>query len=231
MSGPAAQLTFELPHRPALDRADLLVSACNEIAVAWLDRWPDWPSPALCIHGPPACGKSHLAAAWSARSGAELVTAEALGGRSPAERAAAGPVAIDRADDSVDERYLLHLLNSVRETGATVVMTASAPPARWPVGLPDLASRLRAMPAVAVGRPDEALLAAVMAKQFSDRQVRVAPQVISFLVQRLERSFVAARQAVERLDQLALVQGSAITLAMARNLINELQDVEQAGGG
>ena len=71
-------------------------------------------------------------------------------------------------------------------------ISARRPPARWPIALPDLASRLRAAPAAAIGPPDDALLAAVLVKHFADRQVRVAPGVIGFAVRRMERSFAAA---------------------------------------
>ncbi|KJS39278.1 MAG: DNA replication protein, partial [Rhodospirillaceae bacterium BRH_c57] len=67
-------MPLPLGHRSALGREDFLVAPGNEEAVAWLDRWPDWPSPALLLHGPPGCGKSHLAQVFAATSGARVIT-------------------------------------------------------------------------------------------------------------------------------------------------------------
>lgn len=71
----AGQLTFDLGHRPALGREDFMVGPGNRDAVAWVDCWPDWPGPAVVIHGPPGCGKTHLASVWRARTDARVLAA------------------------------------------------------------------------------------------------------------------------------------------------------------
>ena len=111
---------------------------------------------------------------------------------------------------------LLHLYNCCGEAGASLLVVAREAPARWPIALPDLASRLRAAPSVAIALPDDALLGAVLVKHFADRQVRVAPGVIAFLVRRMERSFAAAGALAARLDRLALSAGRPISIALAR---------------
>ena len=75
---PPAQLVLDLGHRPALGRADFLVSQCNAEAVAWVDRWPDWPAPGLVIWGRAASGKSHLGQVWQARIAAPMISAAEL---------------------------------------------------------------------------------------------------------------------------------------------------------
>lgn len=201
------QLPLPLPHRAALGRADFLVAPCNADAVAWLDRWPDWPSGGLVVHGPAGCGKSHLGEVWRARAGADGLL-------------------VDDADQAADERALLHRLNFARESGATVLLLARTPPARWPLALPDLRSRLLALPAVAVGLPDDALLAAVLVKQLADRQAAAGEDVIGFLLSRMERSFAAAGRLVEALDRAALAEKRPITLALARRALERFADSE-----
>ena len=142
------QRTFDWGVRPALGREDFLVAPCNEAAVAWLDRWPDWPGPALVIHGPPGSGKSHLAEVWRRRSGAEIVPAARLAEAEP-DGGGAPALVIDGLGGPLDERALLHTYNAIAERDGHLLLTASAPPARWPLALPDLASRLRLAPAVA----------------------------------------------------------------------------------
>ena len=217
------QLAIDLPHRPALGRADFLVSGCNEAALAWIDRWPDWPARALVLHGPARCGKSHLAELWRERSGGVQVTGDALGPLAPDEIARGGAVAVDDAERA-PERALLHLYNCCVEFDASLLIVAAEAPGSWPLALPDLASRLRAAPSVAIASPDEALLGAVLVKHFADRQLRVAPGVIGFLVRRMERSFAAAAALADRLDRLALSAGRPVSIALARRVLAEVTD-------
>jgi len=217
------QLAIDLPHRPALGRADFLVSDCNAAALQWIERWPDWPAPALVLHGPAGSGKSHLAELWRERSGGVMVAGEDLPGADPNELASRRAVALDDAARA-PERGLLHLYNCCSEAGARLLVVAREAPASWPIALPDLASRLRAAPSVAIAAPDDRLLAAVLVKLFADRQVQVTPEVIGFLLRRMERSFAAAGALTERLDRLALGAGRPITVALARRVLAEAQN-------
>lgn len=217
------QLAIDLPYRPALGRADFLASGCNADAIGWVERWPDWPAPALVLHGPPQSGKSHLARLWCARNGARLITGDLLLGCEPRDLAADRAVAVDDAERAAEEA-LLHLYNCCAETGASLLIVAREAPARWPIVLPDLASRLRAAPAAAIAAPDDALLAALLVKHFADRQVRVAPGVIEFAVRRMERSFAAAAALAAALDRAALGAGRPINIAIARRVLAETGD-------
>ncbi len=217
------QLAIDLPHRPAFGRADFLVSECNAAALGWIERWPQWPGRVLVLHGPAGSGKSHLAHFWRERSGGVLIAGEELSRSKPNELASRRAVALDEAERA-PERTLLHLYNCVIEAGASLLVIAREAPASWPIALPDLASRLRAAASAAIGPPDDTLLAAVLVKHFADRQVRVAPGVIGFLVRRMERSFAASGALAARLDRLALGAGRPITIALARRVLAEAGD-------
>ena len=207
MSAPG-QLPLPLPHRPALGREDFLVAPCNADAVAWLDRWPDWPSAGLVLYGPAGCGKSHLGSVWRARAGARDLLLD------------------DAEGTAADEPALLHRLNFAREQGGSVLLLGRAPPSRWTLALADLRSRLLALPAVAVGPPDDALLAAVLAKLLADRRAPFAADVLGYLVARMERSFAAAGRLAEALDRAALAAKRPITAALARQVLEGLGDGE-----
>lgn len=218
------QLAIDLPPHPAFGRADFLVSSCNADAFGLIERWPDWPARSLVLYGPSGSGKSHLARLWCERSAALLVSGDELSGAAPDRLAAVGAVAIDDADRA-DERILLHLCNCITEAGAGLLLTGNRPLGAWTVVLPDLASRLRAMPAVGIAPPDDALLAAVLIKHFADRQLAVRPDVVSYLVPRMERSFAAAAALAARLDRSTLGTGRAAGRAAARQAL-----AEEAGG-
>ena len=214
------QLILDLGHRPALGERDFLVAPCNQAAVQWLDCWPDWPAPALAIHGPAGCGKTHLARVFAARSRAPILEAERVTTASvPARLGEARACVVDDADRA-DAEPLLHLYNLIAERGGHLLLTAREPPARWPGLLPDLRSRLAAAPAVGVSAPDDALLAALLVKLFADRQLAVGEEVVLFLVRQMERSFDAARRLVADLDAAALRDRRSITIPLARSLLS-----------
>lgn len=226
------QLTIGFPRHTALGRADFLVSPGNEAAVAWLDRWPDWPAGTLVLHGPPGCGKTHLVHLWCERTGSTAIAGDRLDAGNLAALIEAGPpgIAVDDADGA-DEHALLHLYNCCRERQLGLLVTAGQPPGNWTIGLGDLRSRLRAAIAVGIAPPDDALLGAVLVKHFADCQLRVTPEVIAYLVSRLERSFAAAADIAARLDAAALAGGRAVTVPLARRVLAESQPSSPSEAG
>jgi chromosomal replication initiation ATPase DnaA len=221
------QLPLDLGFRTALGRADFLIAPCNAVAVAWLDRWPEWPGTALALWGPEGSGKTHLVEVWRARSGAAKIEPVALtSARLPQLLGAARAAAIDDAAGT-DEEALLHLFNLLAERQGHLLLAAREPPARWPLRLADLRSRLLASPAVAVEAPDDALLAGVLVKLFGDRQLRIGEDVIGYLLPRIERSFAAAQDIVAALDRAALAGQRAVSVKLAREILNRDQNPDR----
>ena len=217
------QQVFDFEARPSLGGEDFLVSESNTEAIAWLDKWPDWPGPALTIYGPAGCGKSHIANVQLARSSAVLVTPALIADAGlPDVLERAHHCVVDDADQRFDEEDLLHLYNGVSAKGGTLLLTVTEPPNRWDISLKDLESRLKAAPAVEIRQPVDALLEAVLAKQFSDRQLLVDQEVISYVTKRMERSLSAARSIVEGADKLSLAKGQRVTLPLIRDVLAEL---------
>ncbi len=206
--------------------ADFLVAPCNQDAVAWVDRWPDWPSPALILYGPRGAGKSHLARVWCARCSAILTDGGSFVNLLPDRLGEANTVVIDPLDIPFDEEALLHLYNVLAERNGQLMIVTGSAPSRWEIGLNDLRSRLLACPAVGIGSPDDGLIGAVMVKQFADRQLRVDPEVLTFLLARMERSFAAASGLVAALDQAALAEKRRITVPLARRVLESLDQGE-----
>ena len=213
------QLALALDHAANLTRDDFLPGPSNENALAMIDRWPDWPARMLALTGPEGSGKSHLASIWAAQSGARFMAARALAIDTLPEALATGALVLeDCTPGDLDERALFHLLNLVREDQAWLLMTARAAPVSWTVALPDLASRLRAMPVATLEMPEDALLRAVIVKLFADRQLAVDEALVAYLVPRIGRSFAAARGAVETLDREALQRGRPVNRTLAAEL-------------
>jgi chromosomal replication initiation ATPase DnaA len=214
------QLAFALPHAESLSRDNFLEGPANEAGLTLVDSWPDWPNRIMLLVGPEGSGKSHLAAIWAEEAGARSTTAHALTAAAVPGALATGALVVeDLKSSDVDERALFHLMNLAREDEAYVLITARAPPSALVVELRDLRSRLRAVPVVSLLPPDDALFRALIVKFCADRQMAVDEAVVSYLTTRIERSFAAARRAVELLDTEALRLGRPVTRALAADLL------------
>lgn len=220
MNAPA-QLTLDLGHRVALGRDDFLVAPSNADAVGWIDRWPDWPGPCLVLHGPEGSGKTHLAHVWRANTDAVEVAGKTVNASVALAQIASGGrcVVVDGGEEVEDDRALLHLFNAVREGGGHLLLTARRPPSRWEGRLPDLMSRLRSATTVALAPPDDTLMAALLIKQFRDRQMPVDAEIVPYLLSRIERSSAAARRIVADIDRTALSQKRKVSLTLVKEML------------
>ena len=215
------QLGLPFAHQPDFSAVDFLAAPANAAARIWLEDSRTWPSGRLALFGEADVGKTHLLQLWARRRQAIRVQGPALAGLMTMIEEDPGHVgvAIDDADLIVDETALLHTLNACAEASVPVLLAGRAPPARWKVRLPDLASRLRALTAVEVEPPDDELLRALLAKLLADRQLAVAPLVQAFLLTRLPRTAAALVETTCRLDRLALATGGRITLRLAAHVL------------
>lgn len=217
----ATQLALDLGHRPAFGREDFLVAPGNQDAVEWIDRWPDWPGHALALFGPAGCGKSHLAQVFALRAHAVAIAAPDLTTDAVGALLGKYKAFLLEEGDACDERALFHLFNGVRESKGALLLTGREPPARWPTELPDLKSRLSSIPAVPIAPPDDAMMEAVLVKLFSDRQLGVAPDVIAYVLRRIDRSFASARRLVATADKESLAGKRPITIPLMKTIIGE----------
>jgi chromosomal replication initiation ATPase DnaA len=216
------QLAFALPHTESLTRDNFLEGPANAAGIALVDAWPEWPNRIMLLVGPEGSGKSHLATIWAEQAGARSTTARALDPASVPGTLATGALVVeDLKPAEVDERALFHLINLAREDEAYVLITARVPPAALQIELRDLRSRLRAVPVVSLLSPDDQLFRALIVKFCADRQLAVDEAVVSYLATRIERSYAAARQAVELLDGEALRLGRPVTRALAAELLRD----------
>jgi chromosomal replication initiation ATPase DnaA len=214
------QLAFALPHAESLSRDNFLEGPANAAGLALVDSWPDWPNRVMLLVGPEGSGKSHLAAIWAEEAGARATSAQALTAAAVPGALATGALVVeDLKPSEFDERGLFHLLNLAREDEAFVLITARVAPSALPIELRDLRSRLRAAPTVSLLPPDDQLFRALIVKFCADRQLSVDEAVVSFVATRIERSFAAARQAIELLDTEALRLGRPVTRALAAELL------------
>ena len=220
------QLSFDLPAKPALGRDDFFVAPSNAMAVAMLDTNFSWPSGKLVLSGPRGAGKTHLVHVWASQSGARIICATGLT-KDLVPELASGPVAVedvpDIARDPQAQEALFHLHNMVLANGHALMLTGQPAPNLWALPLADLQSRVQAATHVALEAPDDALLAVVLAKLFNDRQIMPKPDVIPYLVAHMDRSFEAAAQIVEQMDEISLSESHTLSRPLAIRLLAQNQ--------
>ena len=220
------QLTFDLPSLTSHDRGDFFVSQSNEMAVRFIEDWEAWPSKKLILFGPKSAGKTHLAHVWKKMSGARVVSAKSL--KYPEEASRTNLLVEDVheiAGLQKSEAALLHTHNLLNEKGYYLLMTGLNSPRQWGIQLQDLASRIEGASHGALCEPDDLLFSSLLAKQFADRQLFPTPNVLQYIVFRLERSHEATRRFVELADKASMRERHAITRAFAKRILAQLEEV------
>ncbi|HEX3917121.1 MAG TPA: chromosomal replication initiator DnaA [Caulobacteraceae bacterium] len=178
-----------------------------------LDAWPSWHGGCLALVGPEGSGKTHLALDWAAKA-----KAATLGpGCKDLSEAQGRPVLMEDADKA-DPEVLFHLIN-MAGAGGGLLLTSRSHPRSWAADLPDLRSRLNALPVAQIGEPDDIVLEGVLRKFFRERNIRPAEDVYPYLMWRIERSVRVAREIVARLDEAANAEEREITRTLARQIL------------
>ena len=206
------QLVLQLPLRAALGRDDFLVGESNAAAVKLIDDWPNWPSHVTCLVGADGSGKSHLVSVWQMKASARVVSLHDINVEKIPTLLETGALCLEHHQGHIfDEHAVFHAFNIARQSNGYILFTSRLAPSAWQVKLPDLASRLKAVPVVDIAPPDDAILRGVLVKLFSDRQINVDEPLVDYMLSRMPRSLAAARQLVAEIDRLAMVEKAEIT--------------------
>ncbi len=179
------------------DERDFIISDANRIAVRHLEHWSLWPVMASVLTGPRKSGRSLLGRIFAVKTGGRFV---------------------DNADVQ-DEERLFHAWNAAQADRKPLLLAADLPPAKWRIKLPDLRSRLLASPHVAIEEPDMVLMAGLIEKLIQARGLAIKPEVIRYVVPRIERSYIGIGRIVDAIDEAALARRKAINMAVAREAL------------
>ncbi|MFP5454254.1 DnaA ATPase domain-containing protein [Rhizorhabdus sp.] len=188
-------LPFQWPAEA--NERDFIVGDANRTAVRHLEHWSLWPVMASVLTGPRKSGRSLLGRIFAAKTGGRFV---------------------DNAETQ-DEERLFHAWNAAQADRKPLLLAADEPPARWKIKLPDLRSRLLASQHVAIEEPDSQLMTALVEKLINSRGLEARPEVVRYVVPRIERSYVALGRLVDALDEAALARRRPITLAVAKEAL------------
>lgn len=220
----ARQLRLRLDRPAVYSRDEFVAGPSNATAAAAVDAWPAWIGGALAVVGPEGSGKSHLAHAWAMR--AQAVVLDRADADVPATAGRA--VLIEDVDRGVPDEALFHLINMAARDGHGLLLTARKAPTLWPTQLPDLRSRLNALPVVEIEAPDDTVLEGVLRRFFRARNIRPPEEVYPYLLRRMSRSIPDAAEIVRRLDEAGDTELKPVTRVLARQILEGEADADAA---
>lgn len=198
------QIPLSFPVNESMKSDDFMPLTSNQEALDMINRFPDWPYPVLIVYGEKGCGKTHILNMWQEKSsnlGYALDDANKIFGSKELEE------------------KLFHDFNQAKENGTFILMTMERPVSQYNIGLPDLASRLRAAPQIEIKSPDDVALQSVLIKLFHDRQLKIEPGVVSYIIPRIERSFASVRSLVSKIDQHSMSKKRSVTVPLVREIL------------
>jgi chromosomal replication initiation ATPase DnaA len=201
-----SQIALKFKFEEDYSSHNFVESICNEEALRWIKLWPEWSSHCIIIYGPESCGKTHIASVWK-----ELTI-----------NLDKECVLIEDIDENINEKELFHLYNDIKNNAGSLLLTSKLHPSKLELQLPDLRSRLKSCPAIAINPPDDMILTMLMTKLFADRQLKISKNVLEYVLARLERSFKAAAGFVNQIDSLSLIKKRNITIPLAKEVLEKL---------
>lgn len=201
-----SQIALPLDWPEGSEERDFIVTPANEAVVRHFAHWSVWPVMATILTGPRKSGRSLLGRIIAGRTGGELVD--------PAEK--------------TDEEAIFHAWNRAQERRRPLIIVANAPPPLWEIALPDLRSRMMATPVVTMPEPDEPLAAALVEKLCHQRGLACPPELVRYVVPRIERSFLGIHRVIDALDELALQRRQALTVPLARRALMMLGVIDES---
>ena len=179
------------------NEAPLVVGTSNADAIRYLRHVATWPVRTAVLTGPRGSGRSLIGRLFAAETGGRVIDGH----------------------DSASEEEIFHAWNAAQSSNTPLLIIADAPPADWNIALPDLASRLRAVPVLTIDEPDDCLARDLIEALFAQRGMALAPEVASYIVPRMERSYAMIHRVVAALDAASLEQGRRVGIRLTRETL------------
>jgi len=216
------QLTIEMPKRSALGREDFMVNECNHEAIQFIDTFYQGKMKSGVLIGPKGSGKSHLVNVFCKNFEKERWLISQKGDKNIYKIFQENNMIIiediDLISSVVEEEYLFHSINLSKELNKVLLLTSGVNLSDISIKTPDLRSRLDSIQSVKILEPNDDLMNALILKLFHDRQILIKPNIISYLMQRIERSYLGISSIVDLIDNVSLSKHKSIS----KNLIKEL---------
>ena len=213
------QLILKFPEHRAYKKEDFYVSPSNQEAYDFINIWPKWIKRIVNICGPAGSGKSHLASILKTKTKCLEVFPNELNENIFSEFKTKEALIIENFDDKISEELLFSIWNVVLQDNKYFLINSTKPISSYKFKIPDLISRIRSSLIIGIKLPSDDLISAIIAKNFSDKQIMVEEKHIDYIIKRIDRSYEKISQFILTLDGYSLKKGSPFGLKLIKEVL------------
>ncbi len=213
------QLILKFPAGNAYKKEDFYVSPSNEEAYNFINSWPKWVKRIVNIYGPSGSGKSHLASILKNKTTCLQVFSNELSEKCFLKFKTKEALIIENLNEKVSQNLLYSIWNTALHDNKYVLITSKKPITSYSFNLPDLKSRIESSLIIGINLPSDDLISVIIAKNFSDRQIKVEKKHIDYIIKRIDRSYEKISQLILTLDRYSLKKGSPFGLKMIKEVL------------
>ena len=213
------QLILKFPSHQAYKKEDFYVSPSNQEAYDLIECWPKWIKRTVNIFGPPGSGKSHLVSILKNKTSSLQVESYNLKEDCFLKFKTKEALIIENVDEKVSERLLFSLCNTALQDNKYLLITSKKPINLFQFKLKDLLSRVKSSLVIGINLPSDDLITVILAKNFSDKQIKIEKKHIDYIIKRIDRSYEKISQFILTLDKYSLKKGSPFALKMIKEVL------------
>jgi chromosomal replication initiation ATPase DnaA len=215
------QLIFKFPFKTNYFQEDFYVSENNFEAYKLIENWPKWPSRFINIFGPSGCGKTHLANILNKKISSFFIKSSELNNKNISNVKVKECLIIDEYTNNIEEKLFYSILNQSYLSNQYIILNSLKPVQSFEVNLNDLKSRLSSFVNIGIDLPTDELIKVIISKNFSDKQVRIEPKLLEYIIKNIDRSYEAIFDLTNKLDDFSLSAGKSININLIKRALNK----------
>ena len=213
------QLILKFPSNKSFLKEDFYVSQSNQEAYDFIDSWPKWIKRIVNIFGPTGSGKTHIASILKNKTSFLEVKSDSLSDEIFLKFKTKELLIIENLDKKISESLLFSLWNSALQDNKYILITSNESINTYKFKSPDLSSRVKSCVNIGIKLPTDDLISVVLAKNFSDRQIKVEKKHIDYIIKRIDRSYEKISQFILTLDKYSLKKGTPFSLKLIKEVL------------
>ena len=213
------QLLLKFPLNKNFFKEDFYVSPSNREAYDFIISWPKWIRRIVNIYGPSGSGKTHMTAILKTKTSFLEVESISLNDKIFLLFKTKELLIIENFNAKISENLLLSLWNMAIQDNKYVLIISKKPIDQYKFKLKDLNSRVKSCISIGINLPGDDIMSVVLAKNFSDKQIKVEKKHIDYIIKRIDRSYEKIEQFISILDKYSLKKGSPFSLKLIKDVL------------
>ena len=213
------QLLLKFPANQVYLKEDYYVSPSNKEAFDFVNSWPKWIKRIANIFGPSGSGKTHLTSILKSKTSTLIIESNRLNDEIFYEFKTKEALIIENLNENISENLLFSLWNLALQDNKYLLITSIEPIIKYKFKLPDLKSRTDSSLMIGLNLPNDDLISVIIAKNFSDKQIKIEKKHIDFIIKRIDRSYEKISRFVSTLDKYSLKKGSSFSLKLIKEVL------------